>query len=71
MLPDQTWAPLPGTHKTNQSTDLGYGEGKYSVYCRAPSKQNGQLVLERPELSNSFQARDFKGSSRGWGSQGT
>ena len=65
MLPDEIGALLPGTHKTKQSTDLGHGEGKYSVYCRAPSKENGHLVLERPELSSGFQARDFKGSSRG------
>ena len=23
----------------------GCGEGKYSVYCRTPSKENGQLML--------------------------
>jgi len=35
-------------------------EGKYSIYCRAPSKENGQLVLKRPELPNAFQGRVLK-----------
>ena len=27
------------------------------VYCRMPSKENGQLMLKRPELPNSFAGR--------------
>ena len=42
----------------------GCGEGKYSVDCRAPSKENGQLMLRRPELPNPFQGRGFKSSVR-------
>ena len=38
-------------------------EGKYSIYCRAPSKENGQLVLKRPELSG----KGFKGNTWGEG----
>jgi len=29
-------------------------EGKYSIYCRAPSKKNGQLMFKRPTLSDGF-----------------
>ena len=39
------------------------GEGKYSVYCRAPNK-NRQLMLKRPKIIDDFQERDFKGSVR-------
>ena len=35
-------------------------EGKYSIYCRATNKENGQLVLKRPELPNGFQGRVLK-----------
>ena len=28
--------------------------------CRAPSKENRQLMLKRPELPDGFQARIFK-----------
>ena len=38
---------------------LGCGEGKHSVYCRAPSKENRQLVLKRPKLPSGFQGRFF------------
>ena len=43
----------------------GCGEGKYKVYRRVPSKENGQLVLKRPKLPDGFQARVFKGNVRG------
>ena len=33
---------------------LGCGEGKYSIYCRLPSKENGQLMLKRPRLWTFF-----------------
>ena len=52
--------------KTNLLTP-GCGEGKYSVYCRVPSKENKQLVLKRPELPNGFQGRVFKSNIRGVG----
>lgn len=38
----------PNCSKTNLLT-LGSGEGKYSLYCRVPSKENRQLLLKRPE----------------------
>ena len=47
MLPNRTSVPLPGTHKADLLI-LGYCEGKYSVYCRAPGKENRQLVPKRP-----------------------
>lgn len=41
MLQSETGAPLPGTHKTNQSADLGHGEGKYSVITGRQAKRMG------------------------------
>ena len=43
MLPNVTWVHSPECNKDNLLT-LGCSEGKYSVYCRAPSKENGQLI---------------------------
>lgn len=40
----------------------GCDEGKYSDYCRTPSKENGQLRLKRPELLHGFQEKVFKDS---------
>ena len=40
---------------------------KVRVYCRAPRKENGQLMLKRPGLPDGFQARVFKDSVRGEG----
>ena len=63
MLPNQTWVCSPVLSKANLLTS-GCGEGKYSVYCREPSKENVQLMLQRPELPDGFQGRGFKGSVR-------
>jgi len=38
---------------------LGCDEGKYSICCRVPSKDNGPLMLKR--LPTGFQGRGFKG----------
>ena len=38
------------------------GDRKYSVYCRAPSKKNGQLMLKRPKFPEGFQERVVKDS---------
>ena len=46
---------------------LGCGEGKYSIYCMEPGKENGQLVLKRPELPNGFQTSVLKGNIRAEG----
>lgn len=47
----------------------GCGEGKCNIYCKAPdlgsSKERGQLMLRRPDLSDWFQGRDFKEKVRG------
>ena len=41
----------------------GCGKGKYIVYCKVRSKENGHLVLKRPEeLPNGFQGTIFKGN---------
>ena len=38
----------------------GSGEGKYSVYFQAPSKENSQLVFKKLKLLSGFQGRVFK-----------
>ena len=43
----------------------GCGEGKCSIYCKAPNmgpnKENGHLMLKRPKLPYDFWGRVFKG----------
>ena len=56
-------SPCLTCSKANLLT-LGCGEGKYSIYCRVPSKKNGQLMLKSSELPNGFQGRVFKGKVR-------
>ena len=63
LLPNQTWVPLPACGEASLLTS-GWGEGKYSIYCRVPNKENGQLMLKRSELPNGFQGGGFKGSVR-------
>ena len=53
VLPNRE-SPPPQCSKVNLLTP-GWGEGKISVYCRAPSKQNGQLMLKRPKVPDGFQ----------------
>ena len=64
---NQTWVYLPSHDKASLLTP-GYDEGKYRVYCKTPSvgprKENGQLLLKRPEPPNGFRRRDFKGKVR-------
>ena len=36
------------------------GKESTAFICRAPCKENGQLMLKRPELPNGFQGRAFK-----------
>lgn len=40
LLANQTWARLPMHSKANLLT-LGYGEGKCSIYYKAPGKKLG------------------------------
>ena len=63
LLPNQTCLCSHLHSKANLLT-LGYSEGKYSIYCRAPSKENGQLTFKSPKLLNGFQGRGFKGKVR-------
>ena len=63
VLPNQTWVYLPTCSKANLLT-LGCGEGKYSMYRRAPSKESRQLVLKRPQLPEGFQRKVFKNRVR-------
>ena len=59
VLLNQTWVHLP-THSKASLLTLGHGEGNYCIYCRAPSKENGQLMLKKPKLPSGFQGRVFK-----------
>ena len=59
LLLNQTWVCLPMHSKTNLLTPA-CGEGKYSVYCRAPSEESKQLVFIRPKLPEAFQGKVFK-----------
>ena len=52
-LLNQTWIHSPACSKADLLT-LVSGEGKYSVYCRAPSKENRQLMLKRFEFPDGF-----------------
>ena len=63
VLPNQTWVCSLECNKANLLTP-GWGEGKYNLYCRVPSKAKGQLKLKGPELPNGFQGKNFKGSVR-------
>ena len=63
VLLSQTWVHLPTCSKANALTP-DCGEGKYSIYCKAPRKENGRLMLKRPKLPYGFQGRGFKGSVR-------
>ena len=58
MLLNQTQVHLPMCSTANLLTP-GCDEVKYSIYCRASSKKNGQLMFKRPELPNGFQGRVF------------
>ena len=59
MLPNQTWVHSPECCKANLWTP-GCGEGKWGIYCRAPSKESRQLMLKRLKLPNGFQGKVFK-----------
>ena len=63
LLPNKNCVHLPVCSKANLLTQ-GCDEGKYNIYCRAPSKENGQLMLKRPKLPNGIQGRGFKVSVR-------
>lgn len=56
------------SHSKSNLLTLGYNKGKYSVYCRAPSKTILlRLRLKRPKLPYSFQGRVFKDNIQGEG----
>lgn len=66
VLSNQIWVYLPTSNKANLLTP-GCGEGKYSIYHKALSKENGQLIFKRLELPTGFQGKGFKGSVRNGG----
>lgn len=43
----------------------GCGERNYSVYCRAPRTENGQLMLKRLELPDGMRQGFFKDRGEG------
>ena len=51
------------THKANLLTP-GSGEGKCSIYYKAPHKENGWLMLRNPKLTKGFQQRLWKSQVR-------
>ena len=63
VLLNQTWVCSPICNEANLLTP-GCGEGKYSIYHKVLSKQNGQLMFRRLEFPTGFQGRGFKGSMR-------
>lgn len=56
LLLNLTWGPLP---KCSGAKTTGFGEAKFSVYCRAPNKKSWQLRLRRSELPNDFPGVGF------------
>ena len=64
VLPNQTWVHSPTQSEATLLTP-GFGEGKCSICCKAPStgssKENRQLMLRRPKLSNPFRVSLLKG----------
>lgn len=54
---------LAHVQKANLLTP-GCGEGKYSVDCKAPSMEKGQIMLKRPKFLDDFLGRGFKCSVR-------
>jgi len=54
---------LRSTHpQQSQFTDTGCGKGMYSRYYKAPSMENGPIMLRRPELPDGFHGKGFKGN---------
>ena len=56
-------------HSKDNLLTPGCDEGKCGIYSKvpnvAPNKENRRLRLNRPELSDGFQGRVFKGNIRG------
>ena len=59
LLLSQTWVCFP-THSKANLLIPGCGEGKCSIYCRAPRKESRQLAFKRPKLPEGFQEKVFK-----------
>ena len=60
MLPNRTWVHSPMSSKANLLI-LGCGEGKYSIYCRALSKENGQSAnVQKTQNPHWLSGKDFK-----------
>ena len=45
---------------------LGCGEGKCSVYCKVPDKENVWLTLKKPRTPEGFQPNVFKDQVTGY-----
>ena len=58
LLLNQTWVCSPDTQQS-QSADIGLcGEGKHSIYCKAPSNENGHLMFTRSKLFQKWVLKD-------------
>ena len=53
MLQNQTWVQLPSGSKANLLI-LGCGEGKCSIYCKAPAKESVILLNSPVSFSKAF-----------------
>ena len=64
VLQTKLWSALLTRSKVNLLIQ-GCGEGKCSIYCKAPnmgpSEENGHLMLKRPKLPYDFWEKVFKG----------
>ena len=59
LLLNQTWVYLPRLSKANLLI-LGYGKGKCSIYCRAPSKETSPSQKACREVFKAFRERFLK-----------
>ena len=59
-LPNWTEVCLPNTCSKANFLTQDCGERKYSIYCKAPSKEYGQLMLRRHKLPDGFQGSVLK-----------
>ena len=55
----------PECSKANLLTP-GCAAAKHRDYCRVPNKENEQLMLKRPQISDTFLERGFKDNVRDW-----
>ena len=52
------------SHSKTNLVVPGCGEGKCSIYCKAPRKEYRRLIFKRPDISSGFQESILKGKMR-------